>query len=59
VRQQVFEFAQETLEAPPIPLDPRVVDEVVRLMAMAIVAVTEEGAGNDGSTNPSAEQDHG
>jgi len=39
MRQQDFDFVLEASATVPIPLDPRTVEDVVKLMATAIVAV--------------------
>jgi hypothetical protein len=55
VRQQVLEFVLDTSAAPHIPLDRRAVEDVVKHMAAAIVAVYEEGV-NESDDEPSIEQ---
>jgi len=43
MRQQDFDFVLEASATVPIPLDPRTVEDVVKLMATAIVAVYSKG----------------
>ena len=40
MQQQTFDFARETYAASPVRLDPRVAQEVTKLMAAAIVTVS-------------------
>ena len=58
MQQQVFEFVQDGSQAPPFSLDPRIEEEVVRLMAAAILAVLEKGTvKSDGDTRRRQDQD--
>ena len=43
MQQQVFEFVQDGSQAPLISLDPRIEEEMAKLMAAAILAVLEKG----------------
>lgn len=43
MQQQTFDFAWEGNDASPVRLDPRVEQEVAKLMAAAIVAVSVKG----------------
>ena len=52
--QQTFDFARETYAASPVQLDPRVAQEVAKLMAAAIVAVSVKG--EEQSDDESSEQ---
>jgi hypothetical protein len=57
MRQQVLDFVLEAATTPRIPLEGRAVEDVVRLMATAIVAVCEKGANDPDGEPPREQQD--
>ena len=62
MQQQTFDFAREAYVASPVRLDPRVAQEVTKLMAAAIVAVSvkgEEPSDDESSEQQQGRQDHG
>ncbi len=54
MQQQTFDFVQEACAASPVRLDPRVAQEVAKLVAAAIVAVSVKG--EEPSDDESSEQ---
>lgn len=55
MRQRVLEFVLDVSAGPRVPLDRRAVEDVVRHMAAAIVAVCEEGV-DEPDDEPSSQQ---
>ena len=58
MRQLTFEDLVDQPHEPPIPLDERVQQELVRIMAEAVAAVVEERGDEDDDRTPVQQQDH-
>jgi len=58
MRQQVFDFVVESWATRGIPLDPAIVEDVVELMAAAIVAFYERGIEESNDEPSRTRQDH-
>ncbi len=58
MRQQDFDFVVKDPATPQTPLDPRIVADVVELMAAAIVVACKEGAENGDCESARERQDH-